>query len=128
MDANFLSPTVIPLQVSFVFSHYLLVWLVSYIYPSAVWLLLGLTGSPRMPRLSRIRPWVHRLIRAVPAHSTFKVEASKGNCLQALLVQSDFSYSSSHDRNMDHLILRLGCVASRALLQLPTFDTWLLMV
>ena len=104
MDANFLSPNIVPLrEASF---RYLLVCLVSYIYASAVQLLLGLMGASRMPRLSGIRLWAHRLIGAVPAHSTFKIEASKSNCLRALSVRSDFSYSSSHDRKMDHLILR----------------------
>jgi len=49
------------------------------------------------------------LISAVPAHSTLKVQTSKGNYLRTLSVRSeniDFSYGSSHDRNMDDLILR----------------------
>src|ERR1700733_1637171 len=49
------------------------------------------------------------LISAVPAHSTLKVQTSKGNYLRTLSVRSeniDFSYGSNHDRNMDDLILR----------------------
>ena len=49
------------------------------------------------------------LIGAVPAHSTLKVQTSKGNYLRTLSVRSeniDFSYGSNHDRNMDDLILR----------------------
>jgi len=49
------------------------------------------------------------LISAVPAHSTLKVQTSKGNYLRTLSVRSenvDFSHGSNHDRNMDDLILR----------------------
>lgn len=49
------------------------------------------------------------LITAVPSHPTLKVQTSKGNYLRTLSVRSeniDFSYGTSHDRNMDDLILR----------------------
>lgn len=49
------------------------------------------------------------LIGAVPAHTTLKVQTSKGNYLRTLSVRSeniDFSHGSNHDRNMDDLILR----------------------
>ncbi|KAF8323175.1 hypothetical protein DL93DRAFT_2162363 [Clavulina sp. PMI_390] len=52
---------------------------------------------------------LHYLVTAVPAHRTLKVQTSKGNYLRTLSVRSeniDFSFGSSHDRNMDDLILR----------------------
>jgi hypothetical protein len=71
------------------------------------------TGTPH----SETRCAISTLLKILPRYTVLKVQLSKGNYLCTLSVQSeniDFSYGSNHDRDMDDLILRNGCVAQRS--------------